>query len=134
MKSLLITVLLSAMIIPVCLAEKADTSARKEKTVLRHLVMFQFKAGTSKEAIAAIDKAFTALPGKIKEIQSFESGVDLGLSDLSDGLTHCYLLSFKNKEDLDVYAKHADHLAFVAKLKPVLERPVVLDYTTPAKP
>ena len=47
---------------------------------------------------------------------------------LNDGFTHCFFVTFADKAGLDAYLPHAEHQAFVAKLKPVLDKACVVDY------
>ena len=108
-------------------ATQMEASTVDEK-VLRHVVMFQFKEGTSDKQIQTIVDAFRGLPGKIPEIRAFEYGVNNSPEGLADGLTHCFLVTFHSEKDRDVYLPHAAHKAFVDVLKPHLQKAVVLDY------
>ena len=42
--------------------------------VLRHVVMFKFKDGTTAEQVKKVEDAFRKLPTQIKEIKGFEWG------------------------------------------------------------
>ena len=108
-------------------ATQMEASTVDEK-VLRHVVMFQFKEGTSEKQIQTIVDAFRGLPGKIPEIRAFEYGVNNSPEGLADGLTHCFLVTFHSETDRDAYLPHAAHKAFVDVLKPHLQKAVVLDY------
>lgn len=103
-----------------------------EKTMLRHVVMFKFREGTKPETAKEIEAGFRALPGKIKEIVDFEWGTNVSIENLSDGFTHCFLVTFKDEKGRGVYLPHPDHLKFVDLIKPHLEKVVVVDYV-PAK-
>ena len=94
----------------------------------RHVVFFKFKEDASEEQIAAIEKAFAELPEKIDSIKAFEWGTNVSPEELDKGFTHCFLVTFADKAGLEVYLPHPDHKAFVAKLKPIMEDAVVLDY------
>ena len=59
----------------------------------------------------------------------FEWGPSESVEGLNDGFTHCFLVTFADKEGLEVYIPHEDHQAFVALLKPSLEKVFVFDYT-----
>lgn len=108
-------------------ATQMEASTVDEK-VLRHVVMFQFKEGTSEKQIQTIVDAFRGLPGKIPEIRAFEYGVNNSPEGLADGLTHCFLVTFHSEKDRDAYLPHTAHKAFVDVLKPHLQKAVVLDY------
>ncbi len=102
----------------------ADIDAK----VLRHVVMFQFKATSSKEDVQHVIDEFRALPTKIPAIASFEYGTDNSPEGLADGFTHCFLLTFKTEKDREVYLPHEAHKAFGATLRPHLEKVLVVDY------
>ena len=75
-----------------------------------------------------VETEFAALKEKISEIQSLEWGTDSSPEKLSDGFTHCWVIKFKNEKDRDAYLVHPAHKAFVDVLKPVLEKPLVVDF------
>ena len=95
---------------------------------LRHVVLFKFKDGTSPEDIAKVEKAFAALPGKIPQIAGFEWGTDCSVENLSQGFTHCFVLTFKSEKDRDEYLPHPEHKAFGKVLGPHLDKVLVVDY------
>jgi len=104
------------------------TANVEEGKLLRHVVMFQFKETSSKEEVAKVVEAFRELPSKIPQIAAFEYGTDNSPEKLADGLTHCFLVTFKSAADREVYLPHPAHMAFVDVLKPHLEKVVVIDY------
>ena len=95
---------------------------------LRHVVQFQFKADSSADDVQKVVDAFRALPGKITEVAGFEYGTNNSPEGLADGFTHCFLVTFKSEDDRATYIKHPDHQAFVAVLKPHLEKVQVIDF------
>jgi tetratricopeptide (TPR) repeat protein len=99
-----------------------------EKRILRHAVFFKFKLSSSAEDVKRVVEAFRALPTKIKEIREFQSGENVSRSGLSDGLTHCFLLTFEDEAGRAAYLPHADHRAFGAALGPHLDKVFVIDY------
>ncbi len=103
----------------------AQTHAQK---LLRHVVMFKFKAGTTDKDIDGIVAAFRQLPQKIHTIKSFEWGVNNSPEKLNDSLTHCFFVTFTSEKDRNDYLVDPAHVAFVAVLRPHLDRPLVLDY------
>lgn len=105
------------------------TFAQKtENKILRHVVMFGWKAGTDSNSINKIVTAFKALPSKINLIKGFEYGTNNSPEKLNNGLTHCFLLNFKSEADRDAYLIHPDHKAFGTQLKPMPDYITVLDY------
>lgn len=102
-------------------------SAADAKT-LRHVVMFGFKESSTPEQVQTVVDAFANLPNQIPAIADFEHGVNNSPEGLNDGLTHCFLVTFKSEADREAYLPHPAHKAFVEVLKPHMEKVVVLDY------
>jgi hypothetical protein len=113
-----------------CLTTSPVEADDKDKNVYRHVVMFQFKEGISKTQIAEVEDAFMALQGKIDTIVDIEFGTNVSPEGLNDGLTHCFLVTFKNKAGLEVYLPHTAHGKFVDLIKPRLEKVMVIDYVS----
>lgn len=97
--------------------------------VFRHFVSFQFKEGTSAEQQQELVDAFLKLKSEIDGIIDLEWGGTENIEPLNDGFTHSFLVTFKDKAGLAAYLPHPAHEAFVAKLKPHLEKVYVFDYT-----
>jgi hypothetical protein len=93
-----------------------------------HIVHFKFKADAKPDAVKKVETEFAALKGKIKEIESIEWGTNVSPENLNDGFTHCWIVKFKDEKARDAYLVHPDHKAFVTVLKPVLEKPFVVDF------
>ncbi len=98
--------------------------------MLRHVVLFSFKEGSTPEQIKAVENAFTALPKKIKEIKGLEWGTNNSPESLNQGFTHCFFVTFASEKDRAVYLPHPDHKAFGEILKPILDKVLVIDYWT----
>ena len=95
---------------------------------LRHVVSFSFKEEATEEQVADLIKDFIDLQNKIPEIQSFEWGTDNSPEGLQKGLTHCFILTFKNEEDRDIYLPHPAHKAFGKKNGPIIKDVFVIDF------
>jgi hypothetical protein len=108
----------------------ADTrkAAEEDSGKLRHVVLFKFKDSATPEQIKEVEEAFAALPKKIPEIIDFEWGTNNSPEGLDQGLTHCFLLTFKDEAGRAVYLPHPDHKAFGKVLRPILDKVVVVDY------
>ena len=100
---------------------------------VRHVVFFKFKDSTTPEQVKEIEKAFAELPKKIPAITGYEWGTSESVEKLNDGFTHCFFVSFKDKAALEAYLPHEAHKAFGAKLKGLLEKAFVFDYTAKAE-
>lgn len=123
----LAALLLAATILLAMTAAPAPTQAAEGR--FRHVVCFKFKDGTSAAEIAEIEKAFAALKDRIDTIVAFEWGTTENIEPLNDGFTHCFVVTFADKKGLEVYLPHPAHEAFVARLKPRLDKVFVFDYT-----
>lgn len=108
--------------------ERNRSVAQEPKAPLRHVVLFKFKESAGKETVAKLVEEFRGLPKKIPGIVEFEYGVNNSPEGLNEGLTHCFLVTFKSEKDREVYLPHPAHKAFVEQLMPHLEKAVVVDY------
>ncbi|MCJ7467504.1 MAG: Dabb family protein [Maribacter sp.] len=97
-------------------------------SLLRHVVLFKFKEGTSPEKVKEVEAAFSALPSKIPQIVSYEWGLNNSPEGLAKGFTHCFFLTFKSEADRAIYLPHPDHKAFGVLLSPILGDVLVIDY------
>jgi len=96
--------------------------------MLRHVVLFKFKDGTTEEEIQQVEAAFRGLPEQIAAIVDFEWGTDCSVEGLARGFTHCFFVSFGREADRDAYLPHPAHRAFGAVLHPHLDEVLVFDY------
>jgi hypothetical protein len=107
---------------------KAQSHSSDQQKLLRHVVLFKFKDGTAPEDVKKVENAFRNLPTKIREIKSFEWGINNSPEKLNQGLTHCFFVTFTSDKARSVYLSHPAHLAFVDVLKPYLDKALVVDY------
>lgn len=101
---------------------------KQRQKLLRHVVLFSWKDDTPQSKITEIESAFAFLPSKIKEIEYFEWGTDISIEGLTQGFTHCFLVTFRSEEDRNTYLPHPEHQAFVKLAKPFIQNALVLDY------
>lgn len=134
-------VLVAALAVIFCLGSYAYSAENKPKnhfgmpgmekdSVLRHVVIFKFKEGTSANDLQSITTAFSQLPNKIVEIKDFEWGLNNSPEGLEKGFTHCFLVTFESEADRDTYLPHPDHKAFVDLASPFIADVLVVDYWT----
>lgn len=107
--------------------------AQKEKTQLRHVVLFTFKATSSKEDVAKVTRTFNDLYGKVPEVKNMEWGLNMSPEHLDQGFTHCFVLTFSSEKDLASYQVHPAHKAFQEVLKPHMDKVFVVDYFVTAR-
>ncbi len=108
--------------------EPAANSKKPHLGKLRHVVLFKFKDDAPREEVKKIEDAFRALPSKVSQVVDFEWGTNNSPEELADGFTHCFLVTFNNEKDREVYLPHPAHKEFVALLKPQLDKVLVIDY------
>ena len=108
----------------VCVETEASTPVQ----LLRHVVLFRFKEGTSAEEIRGIENAFCALPSRIDTIYDFEWGTDVSVENRQKGFTHCFVVTFLSEADRSEYLPHPAHQEFGTLLKPHLGDVLVIDY------
>ncbi len=107
-------------------APAASASAKK----LRHFVLFKFKDDAKPEQVKEVVDAFSALPGKIKEIIDFETGTDVSVEMKADGFTHGFMVTFADEKGREIYLPHPAHQEFVKLVGPVIDKVLVFDYWT----
>jgi hypothetical protein len=98
--------------------------------LVKHIVVFKYKASATSSQIAEVTKAFKSLKDKIPGIAKFEYGVNSSPENLNKGFTHVYLVTFENGEARDAYLPHPEHKKFgelLVKLN-VLEEAFVVDF------
>lgn len=109
-------------------AVERDARGAAASPLLRHVVLFKFKDGTSPENVRKIEDAFRALPGRIDAIHDFEWGTDVSTEGRAQGFTHCFVVTFKTQADLATYLPHPAHDEFRSILGPHLDKVLVVDY------
>lgn len=97
-------------------------------SVLRHVVLFAFKATATPADIARLEAAFAALPEQISVVRGFEWGTNVSPENLANGFTHCFIVSFDDAAGRDTYLPHPAHKAFVAMAGPVVDKALVVDF------
>ncbi len=107
---------------------RTNMAADAPPKLLRHVVLFQFKEGTTPEQVQELVAAFAALPDKIAEIHDFEHGGDVSVENLAAGFTHGFLVTFKSAKDRDTYLPHPAHQQFVELAKTRVDKALVFDY------
>ncbi len=129
------TAILSALIAvaTMSLMTGDQTSAQSKDTprkMLRHVVLFKFKEGTTKEQVQEVETGFRGLPSKIDTIRDFEWGTDISPEGKSKGFTHCFFVTFADEKGRDAYLPHAAHKDFVKLVGPHVDDVCVVDYWT----
>ncbi|PSN68895.1 hypothetical protein BS50DRAFT_572073 [Corynespora cassiicola Philippines] len=101
-----------------------------------HVVLFQFKQGTSPITIKEITSKLYALKKSCKHpstrapyIKSISGGKDISTEGLQDGFTHAFIMHFDTTTDRDYYVNNDPvHRDFKEAAAIVLEKTQVIDF------
>ncbi len=104
------------------------SGAEPPRKVLRHIVLYKFKDSVKPEQVQEVIDAFNALPTKINTIIGYEHGTNVSHEGKSDGLTHCFLVTFASEKDLSDYIAHPAHQEYVNVVRDRREKVVVFDF------
>ena len=110
-----------------------EPAAQEKPRVLRHVVLYKFKDGLPPAAVQEVVDAFSALPSKIDTIVGYEHGTNVSPEGKSEGLTHAFVVTFRDEAGRDAYLKHPAHDAYVAVVKDRRDKVVVFDYWADAE-
>jgi hypothetical protein len=113
-----------------CVLAALGVATGEPGKLLRHVVLLQFKPGTSDEQIRTIVDGFAALPKKIDAIADFEYGTDVSVEGKAAGFTHCFVVTFRDEQARATYLPHPAHQEFVKLVGPHVENVLVIDYWT----
>lgn len=108
----------------------AASGAEPSGKLLRHIVLYKFKPELRPEQVQEVVDAFAALPSKMDLIARLEYGTNVSEEGKSEGLTHCFVVTFRSKADLDAYLVHPAHQAYVSLVRDRREKVVVFDFWT----
>ena len=101
-----------------------------KKVMIKHIVLWKLKdsaEGKPKpELLRNLKAALEGLKGKIREIEALEVGVNFNPADTACDVS--LYTEFKNREDLDRYQKHSEHLKVAELVKKVAAERRVSDY------
>jgi hypothetical protein len=95
--------------------------------------MYKFKDDCTSQQVQKVIDTFAGLPKQIDTIVAFEHGLNVSQEGKSDGLTHCFQVTFRDEAGLQKYLKHPAHEAYVKVSGPCKEKVVVFDYWTAVK-
>ncbi len=100
----------------------------EKDSILRHVVLFKFKEGTTDSQLNSIEESFGSLPSKIPEIVDYEWGLNNSPEGLNKDFTHCFFVSFESEEGRATYLPHPAHKEFVELVGPFVDDVLVVDY------
>lgn len=95
---------------------------------VQHIALFAFKPGTNASTIDGILEELRRLPKVIAGITALSLGANNSPEGLADGLTHGFVMTFKDAAARDAYLPHPEHEKFKVLAIPHLARVVVVDF------
>lgn len=93
-----------------------------------HLVLFTVRDDASPENVEDLLASLRALKDSISSTVDLSAGENF--SERAGGYTHGLFARFEDRDGLQEYMKHPDHLAVVEKLGALTTGRIVLDYET----
>jgi hypothetical protein len=91
--------------------------------MIRHVVLFRFRAGLSVDLRAGFDEAAHGLAGDIPAVSALLGGPSLGLQ--AGGFDYTLMLDFSDRAAFDAYKSHPAHARFIADhVRPCVEESV----------
>jgi stress responsive alpha/beta barrel protein len=88
--------------------------------MLRHIVVFRWKAGTTDEQIDALERGLAGLPGRLPQLRAYAYGRDLGLRE--GNADFAIVADFDDEDGWRAYTEDAEHRRVIDELiAPVTE-------------
>jgi hypothetical protein len=94
--------------------------------MIQHIVLFKLQAGTGEETIRDHMADFEALESSVPSIERILVRRDFVGREVSADFA--LIVSFAGEDALQAYQVHPEHRAAFERLKPRLDRMLVLDY------
>ncbi|MGM5631153.1 Dabb family protein [Apibacter raozihei] len=95
--------------------------------MIQHIVMWKLKEADKKENAQRIKKDLEALKDVISELEFIQVSFNMDIAS-QNNFDVILNSQFKSFEDLDIYAKHPEHVKVVEFIKSVVEQRVAIDY------
>jgi hypothetical protein len=105
-----------------------SATGKPPRKVLRHVVLYKFKSDLAPDKVQEVVDAFARLPKQIETIVGFEHGANVSQEGKSEGLTHCFVVSFRDETGRATYLDHAAHQEYVKLVRGRREKVIVFDY------
>ncbi len=121
------------MVIFILLASVSESDAitpkaKKKKETLVHVVLVNFKLGTTAAQMARIDSLVRNMPSHIKEIKSLTWEKQIGLANETNEYSHILMVTFKSIDDLRAYDNHPEHLRVLGAVLPFKDKLLRFNY------
>jgi hypothetical protein len=98
--------------------------------VLRHVVLFRWKDGTTAEQVDAVVAGLRGLPARIPELRRYHVGPDAGL--VAGNHDFAVVADVDDVEAWTAYREHPEHQRALAELiTPIVESRIAVQYELP---
>ena len=95
--------------------------------MVRHVVLFRFNPDTPEADKQSLRDGLSELGAALPEIQRYEFGDDLGMTD--GNFDFAVVADFANRNDFKTYAAHPRHQQLISELvRPILAERVAVQY------
>lgn len=94
---------------------------------IQHMVLFQFKEGTSLETIENIFSELSSLKDLCPGILHYAGGPYSSPEGMNGPFTHGFLMTFDSPENRDIYLPHPEHERVKSLIIPHLESVIAFD-------
>lgn len=109
---------------------KVSPKIDRGNKVIKHIVHLKYKDEATKEQVDEAVQAFVDLKNKIPAIANFQWGVNDSTEKHDKGLTHSFVITFKDEHAREQYLFHEAHLRLINKYAQFFADAVVMDYWT----
>jgi quinol monooxygenase YgiN len=94
--------------------------------MITHIVVFKYRSETSQQERENHLAQLQRLPSLIKELETFSAGFDIVRSPRSYDVA--LVSTFRDRQALDAYAKHPDHIPVAEMGRNLCENIVAVDF------
>ncbi len=112
---------------PTGLCNYGELVAIQLPSMVRHLLLLQFKQNAGQDRIDAMFSQFVGLKVRIDGIESIEYGTNQSPENLNKNFTHSVLVTFSDVLARDRYLVHPDHKDLEGVLLELLADLIVFD-------
>ncbi|GAA4232930.1 hypothetical protein GCM10022291_08780 [Postechiella marina] len=109
---------------------KLGPKINRENKVIKHIVHLKYKEDATEAQVNEAVNAFVDLKNKIPTVASFEWGLNDSTEGHTKGLTHTFVITFKDEHAREVYLFHEAHLALLNNYAQFFADALVMDYWT----
>lgn len=96
--------------------------------MIHHIVLFQFKPGTTETQIRQLAGALVVLKDKIPGIVKYVWGPSVSIEHLEKGYTHGFIMTLLDAQSRDAYVPHPLHKELIKQyVDPICETGLAFD-------